>query len=139
MSQDTPTPRTDLAATNRLTTGAINGHVFQTYEVVVPVDFARQLERELTAAQLENAELRAKCARLESWNDADVTAPPIGSLRGEKPYVLAVDSRGRMSIGYAQTHSCGHVWVFAKPIGSPTHWMHLPPMPAKAASEKGAT
>lgn len=50
------TPRTDAV---RL---PINSHTFRSD--IVYASFARELERELTAAQAENAELRAKCERL---------------------------------------------------------------------------
>lgn len=47
------------------------------------------------------------------------------------PYVLAVDARDRMSVGYARENSEGYTWVFAKPIGEPTHWMPLPLAPKR--------
>ena len=46
---DTPTPRTD---------GAVWSPYEETIVVVVDADFARQLERELTAAKEENANLK---------------------------------------------------------------------------------
>ncbi len=64
-----------------------------------------------------------------AWIDVNHQAPPIAAYR-EKPYVLAVDAKGRMSIGYALPHStAGFYWVFAKPIGTVTHWMKLPEPP----------
>ena len=54
MSNDTPTPRTDWEFKRA-------GKVPTTF-----LKHARQLERELTAAQAEIAELRAKCERVIS-------------------------------------------------------------------------
>jgi hypothetical protein len=48
----------------------------------------------------------------------------------EKPYVLAVDAKNRMSIGYVVRYQDGrHRWTFAKPIGEVTHWQPLPKGP----------
>jgi hypothetical protein len=85
-------------------------------------------------------------AELLTWRSMDIaerewipieTAPPIqrfisgrGRQPPEPPYVLAVDAKGRMSVGYAREHSEGFTWTFAKPIGQPTHWMALPAPPA---------
>jgi len=51
--------------------------------------------------------------------------------KNDIPYVLAVDSKNRMSVGYIdRLYSNGTPqWVFTKPIGKPTHWMHLPRPP----------
>lgn len=71
----------------------------------------------------------------EEWRDVKSEKPPLrafvsGHGYSDKPYVLAVDAKGRMSVGYAMLYSSGHLqWTFAKPIGEPTHWMHLPPPP----------
>lgn len=74
---------------------------------------------------------------MDNWTPIGTT-PPIqrfisgqGWQPSEPPYVLAVDAKGRMSVGYAREHSTGFMWVFAKPIGQPTHWMELPPLPHK--------
>lgn len=61
------------------------------------------------------------------------TLPPLATIGGDlkdKPYVLAVDQKGRMSIGYLIKYSSDNLrWTFAKPIGDPTHWMPLPAPP----------
>ena len=44
-----------------------------------------------------------------------------------KHYILAVDLRGRMSVGYVWENG---TWTFAKPIGEPRYWMELPDRPA---------
>ena len=65
------------------------------------------------------------------WIAVRVVRPPLSDHR-DKLYLLAVDAKGRMSIGYAYAHSTadfGFMWTFAKPIGNPTHWMHLPTPP----------
>lgn len=73
------------------------------------------------------------------WIDPIRKKPPIrrfvsgqGWQPAKLPYVLAVDVKGRMSVGYASEHSGernGYRWTFAKPIGEPTHWMPLPEPP----------
>lgn len=68
------------------------------------------------------------------WINAATQPPPVKDigeiLRGTKPYVLAVDAKGRMSVGYPYKYSTGELgWVFAKPIGAVTHWMPLPEPP----------
>jgi hypothetical protein len=72
------------------------------------------------------------------WNDLRLVPPPIqrfipgqGGVPREKPYVLVVDARDRMSVGYAREASYGFTWVFAKPIGEPTHWTPLPVAPRR--------
>ena len=57
-------------------------------------------------------------------------AATYGDLRDKSRYVLAVDAKGRMSIGYALRYASGDVhWIFAKQIGEVTHWMPLPAEP----------
>lgn len=67
------------------------------------------------------------------WISVKIKMPPhIGSLSdfAEKPYVLAVDTKNRMSIGYCRRYQSGeYCWIFAKPIGEVTHWMNLPALP----------
>lgn len=74
-----------------------------------------------------------------NWISVTDEEPPITCRPARsKPYVLAVDAKNRMSVGYALEHStAGYIWVFAKPIGEPTHWMPLPAPPHKA-SEAGS-
>lgn len=82
---------------------------------------------------------------LGGWNDVKTITPPLRdwvSGRGwsDKEYVLAVDAKGRMSIGFATTHSSvPFIWTFAKPIGEPTHWRQLPKPPndPSSATPKG--
>ena len=75
------------------------------------------------------------------WNDVNTVTPPLRdwvSGRGfsEKHYVLAVDSKGRMSIGFATSYDKTHWrWTFAKPIGEPTHWRQLPNPPKVVIKE----
>jgi len=59
-----------------------------------------------------------------------IESAPKSNCR-EKLYILAVDSKGRMSIGYLLKYSDEKIIQFAsaKPIGRPTHWMHLPEPP----------
>lgn len=74
------------------------------------------------------------------WHPVE-TVPPLrrfisgqGWTPRDKPYVLVVDAKGRMSVGYAMAHAgekFGYRWIFAKPIGIPTHWMPLPEPPAR--------
>lgn len=75
----------------------------------------------------------------DDWIDPMEEKPPVqrfvsgqGWVPSAKPYVLAVDVKGRMSVGYAMEHSGerdGYRWTFAKPIGEPIRWMRLPPAP----------
>ncbi len=74
--------------------------------------------------------------RESQWINTLKEKPPIqrfvsgqGWQPFKPPYVLAVDVKGRMSVGYARENSGGHTWIFAKPIGEPTHWQHLPEPP----------
>lgn len=80
------------------------------------------------------------------WHDVKSITPPIRdwvSGRGwsEKHYVLAVDAKGRMSVGFATEQlvmtgcSVPFTWTFAKPIGEPTHWMELPKPPQSILDE----
>ncbi len=75
---------------------------------------------------------------LGDWNDVKAVAPPLrvfvsGQGWSEKQYVLAVDAKDRMSIGFATGNSVGpFCWTFAKPIGEPTHWRQLPQPPTRA-------
>jgi len=57
---------TDAHVMTRLTTCAIDGRAVTITESVVDAAIVRRLEKQLTAAQAENAELRAKCERLEA-------------------------------------------------------------------------
>jgi len=82
-------------------------------------------------------------ARLANeWRDPMDEKPPIQQfISGQgwtpKAYVLAVDVKGRVSVGYAtQNRSGGYRWAFAKPIGEPVLWMPLPPLPVKFPHEK---
>lgn len=67
------------------------------------------------------------------WFDVTKKLPKmveIGADYQSKPYVLAVDCKGRMSIGYLRKYSSDNLrWTFAKPIGEVTHWMPLPEPP----------
>jgi len=45
-----------------------------------------------------------------------------------KPYVLAVDAKGRMTVAY-RSGQHPQQWTMAKPIGTVTHWMPLPEPP----------
>jgi hypothetical protein len=71
------------------------------------------------------------------WNDLRTVPPPIQQFisgqgwQPQPPYVLAVDAKDRMSVGYARENSEGYTWVFAKPIGEPTHWTPLPIPPIR--------
>jgi hypothetical protein len=56
---------------------------------------------------------------LEPWDKRDKP----------KPYVLAVDAKGRMSVAYRYSNH-PQAWTMAKPIGTVTHWMPLPEPPA---------
>ena len=71
------------------------------------------------------------------WQPIETTTPPIQRFTSGQgwqplapPYVLAVDAKGRMSVGYARQNTAGYTWTFAKPIGQVTHWMSLPAPPA---------
>lgn len=72
------------------------------------------------------------------WQPIETGKPPPiqrfisgqGWQPSKPPYVLLVDAKDRMSVGYARATSYGYTWVFAKPIGQPTHWMPLPDAPA---------
>lgn len=57
--------------------------------------------------------------------------PPLSERCKLAPvYVLAVDDKNRMSVGYAYRLSGGEIhWIFAKPIGHPVAWIHLPQPP----------
>jgi len=69
---------------------------------------------------------------LGGWRDLKTHTPPIRDFSKPKvkPYVLVVDSKGRMSIAYAFEYSSGEIgWTMAKPIGTVTHWMRLPKPP----------
>jgi hypothetical protein len=68
---------------------------------------------------------------MPEWRSVGASEPPIRSQENPKPYVLAVDAKRRMSVGYVfDKYSEGGLWwVFAKPIGTPTHWMPLPDPP----------
>jgi len=57
---------------------------------LVTAGFARRLERELTAAQAEIAELRAKCERLEAVVRAEYLFT-LGKLSREDEYLLGKD------------------------------------------------
>jgi hypothetical protein len=70
-----------------------------------------------------------------AWQPVEIPPPIQRFVSGQgwqpaKPtYVLAVDAKGRMSVGHARHNSEGYTWTFAKPIGVPTHWMLLPTPP----------
>lgn len=78
---------------------------------------------------------------MAEWNDCMEQKPPMrqfisgqGWQPAKLPYVLAVDGKDRMSVGYATKYadpSRGYHWTFAKPIGEPTHWMPLPDPPSR--------
>lgn len=65
------------------------------------------------------------------WQSVESAEPPIRSKENPKPYVLAVDAKGRQSVAYifSKYDEGGYWWVSAKPIGTPTHWMPLPDPP----------
>jgi hypothetical protein len=67
----------------------------------------------------------------QDWKPIETHPPPFSQGFPAKPYVLAVDAKGRMSVGFARRYSTGEImWTFAKPIGEPTHWQDLPEPPA---------
>lgn len=80
----------------------------------------------------------------QEWSDVMTHKPPLqrfvsgqGWQPALAPYVLAVDVKGRMSVGYAIAYDAGgYHWAFAKPIGEPTHWMPLPDPPSLNAAER---
>lgn len=69
-------------------------------------------------------------ACLPRWRHDD---PPLSDrfkLAANRVYVLAIDAKNRMSVGYAYRLSGGSLfWTFAKPIGNPIAWMELPQPP----------
>ena len=85
----TPTPRTDAA---QLTFAGVNGMV----RYAVPADFARQLERELVAAQSElasvkaHAEAMAQLIRMFTWMDKHGVQLPAGLYAQVSEYEAAV-------------------------------------------------
>jgi hypothetical protein len=74
---------------------------------------------------------RAPIAQAQGWLNLKTTTPPLLDAHGAtKPYVLAVDSKGRMTVAYAYQHPTGEIeWIMAKPVGVVTHWMPLPQPP----------
>ncbi len=95
--------------------------------------FWRTYEHTTESAPASSASPK-ETGQIEQWRNIETDPPVLTELtvaiRG-KPYVLAVDAKGRMSVGYPYRHSTGEVgWVFAKPIGEPTHWMPLPEAPS---------
>lgn len=74
-----------------------------------------------------------------NWIDVNECIPlsitnPADWYRKPSFYVLAVDIKDRMSVGY-RIHD-GR-WIFAKPIGEPTHWMPLPKPPVRIGDTDG--
>lgn len=69
-----------------------------------------------------------------SWTALTAQEPEARDLTEDvrnKHYLLAVDAKGRMSVGYCYRYQTGELgWVFAKPIGAVTHWMQLPDAPS---------
>jgi hypothetical protein len=93
---------------------------------------------EWPAENVRDAARILEAYQAKAWRPIE-TAPPIqrficgqGWQPSKPPYVLAVDAKGRMSVGYARENSEGFMWVFAKPIGQPVYWMPLPAPPAQA-------
>lgn len=71
---------------------------------------------------------------MSEWIKVTEKIPPISKVYGGKnaPYVLAIDEKDRMSVGYAMQYGDGRLmWTFAKPISEPTHWMPLPAAPKR--------
>lgn len=50
---------------------------------------------------------------------------------GAKTYVLGVDGKGRMGVGF---YTDSGRWTCARAMGDPTHWQSLPDAPAAALS-----
>jgi hypothetical protein len=68
------------------------------------------------------------------WKSIEDQLPPINEVPvgHNRKYVLAIDAKDRMSVGYAYRYSTGELgWTFAKAIGIPTHWTELPPPPVR--------
>ena len=92
--------------------------------------FDKDLLDEIKAAALRG------CAAVPeglAWVPVSVTPPlcETGRFQNDKPYVLAIDTKNRMSVGYCWKASKGEIcWTFAKAIGEVTHWMPLPPPPS---------
>lgn len=68
------------------------------------------------------------------WIDVNDRLPDLKrfiSGRGwsEKTYVLGVDSKGRMGVGFFTEQSYGPRWTSARAMGDATHWMLLPTAP----------
>lgn len=86
-------------------------------------------------ANVRDAARILEAYQAKAWRPIETAPPPMQRFSGgawqpsEPPYVLAVDAKGRMSVGYARENSEGYTWTFAKPIGQPTHWMKLPEPP----------
>lgn len=117
---DTTTPRTDAAT-------AAQSSAYLMFQEVVRV--SRELERELAEAK------RALSDTPSKWVPVGERVPAEKGDQWTKSaplYVLAVDGKGRMSVGYCIAgyyKDGGAHWVFAKAIGAPTHWMPLPEVP----------
>ena len=70
------------------------------------------------------------------WNELPDSPPPITDVYRPKLYVLAIDGKDRMSVGFCMRQYSGYLhWTFAKPIGNPTHWAYLPQPPARSQSQ----
>ena len=64
------------------------------------------------------------------WISVKDKLPKATTNYKNKLYVLLVDAKGRMSVGYRLHYDSGEtMFITAKPIGEVTHWMPLPEPP----------
>jgi hypothetical protein len=79
------------------------------------------------------AEIRRLSDGMPRWIPVSERLPEMTTRWEDPRYVLAVDAKGRMSVGYYVEHSSGKPWwTFAKAISDPTHWQPLPAAPEAA-------
>lgn len=117
MSNDTPTPMTDLFECEN----------FPSTEPIVSAKRCRQLERRLTAAQAEIADLRAKCERL------------VNTARGCHDYGGGYRDADKAEIFHHGIQTVINAVEAASKSQGDTQANTLARIGAKAANKKGAT
>lgn len=99
----------------------------ETHDTILSVLNGRDVNTDSNEAAIAVRNLMLKGVQ-RLWRP--IESAPILKTYKDKPYVLAVDAKERMAVGYFHEYSTGERgFTSAKPISNPVKWMPLPTAP----------